>query len=274
MIARPRPRQSPRSACVSVQMRQLLFLRFISVMCLLIDTSNVPSKLLCHILVLYSHIASVEHYGFTVLYIIDVLVHKNFRYVCCRANTVRIIPFVSESDEQSRINPTPTTQNRIKTVKNDLTSKSPTGSKQPAMTSEASHDKNHDPDECHGWKGRSRRRRTAFTSEQLSRLEQEFHSKKYLSLGERSSIASQLQLSEVQVKIWFQNRRAKWKRMKTGMVTSSGHVAFPTRSYSHERVVTSSLDQFKSHRNSKEMEKPKIVVPIPIHATRLYTAKM
>ena len=44
---------------------------------------------------------------------------------------------------------------------------------------------------------KTRRRRTAFTSEQLLELEKEFHSKKYLSLSERSQIASSLRLSEV-----------------------------------------------------------------------------
>lgn len=47
---------------------------------------------------------------------------------------------------------------------------------------------------------KSRRRRTAFTSEQLLELEREFHAKKYLSLTERSQIATSLKLSEVQVR--------------------------------------------------------------------------
>lgn len=61
-------------------------------------------------------------------------------------------------------------------------------------------------------KAKSRRVRTAFTLEQLQILEHSFQRCHYLSVLERHTIASSLRLSETQVKIWFQNRRTKWKK--------------------------------------------------------------
>ncbi|XP_071322894.1 homeobox protein pnx [Trachinotus anak] len=61
-------------------------------------------------------------------------------------------------------------------------------------------------------KAKSRRIRTAFTVEQLQILERSFQRCHYLSVLERHTIASALRLSETQVKIWFQNRRTKWKK--------------------------------------------------------------
>ena len=63
---------------------------------------------------------------------------------------------------------------------------------------------------------KTRRKRTAFTSFQLKCLEEKFMMNKYLTIAERDMLAKSLQLSNKQVKTWFQNRRTKWKRENVG----------------------------------------------------------
>ncbi|RZF37124.1 hypothetical protein LSTR_LSTR015314 [Laodelphax striatellus] len=62
---------------------------------------------------------------------------------------------------------------------------------------------------------RKKRPRTAFTAIQIKALEAEFEKNKYLSVGKRLQLSKTLRLSETQIKIWFQNRRTKWKRKYT-----------------------------------------------------------
>ncbi len=52
-----------------------------------------------------------------------------------------------------------------------------------------------------------RKARTIFTDKQLQALEDSFDRQKYLSVQDRMELANRLQLSDTQVKTWYQNRR-------------------------------------------------------------------
>jgi len=57
-----------------------------------------------------------------------------------------------------------------------------------------------------------KRMRTIFTVEQLERLEREFTRQQYMVGGQRFYLSKELGLTETQVKVWFQNRRIKWRK--------------------------------------------------------------
>ncbi|KAH0626749.1 hypothetical protein JD844_001908 [Phrynosoma platyrhinos] len=70
-----------------------------------------------------------------------------------------------------------------------------------------------------------RKPRTIYSSLQLQALNQRFQQTQYLALPERAELAAQLGLTQTQVKIWFQNKRSKFKKiMKQGSNIQDDHL--------------------------------------------------
>ncbi|CAL9684982.1 unnamed protein product [Knipowitschia caucasica] len=90
--------------------------------------------------------------------------------------------------------------------------------------------------------------RVVYTDHQRLELEKEFHYSKYITIRRKAELASQLSLSERQVKIWFQNRRAKERKMnkkKQQQPASSTTTPPGNSSHAHSNsnaMVTSSIN--------------------------------
>ncbi|KAG9275651.1 homeobox protein HMX1 [Astyanax mexicanus] len=83
---------------------------------------------------------------------------------------------------------------------------------------------------------RRKKTRTVFSRSQVFQLESTFDAKRYLSSSERAGLAASLRLTETQVKIWFQNRRNKWKRQLHADLEAAAAAA-AAASHAPQRVV-------------------------------------
>ncbi|CAF2782955.1 unnamed protein product [Rotaria sp. Silwood2] len=112
-------------------------------------------------------------------------------------------------------------------------------------------------------KKKKKKARTTFTGKQIFELEKKFDDKKYLSSIERAEMATLLTVTETQVKIWFQNRRTKWKKTenisnaeavehKSGIrkMSSSSSSSSSSLDHNQKQLVQVSIDDNTSSKNS------------------------
>uniref|UniRef100_A0A3B4D8Z9 Developing brain homeobox 1a n=1 Tax=Pygocentrus nattereri TaxID=42514 RepID=A0A3B4D8Z9_PYGNA len=114
-------------------------------------------------------------------------------------------------------------------------------------------------------RGKPRRgmlRRAVFSDVQRKALEKMFQKQKYISKPDRKKLATKLGLKDSQVKIWFQNRRMKWRNSKERELLSAGgcrEQTLPTKTNPHPDL--SDVGKKSSEEEEEDEEEPNVASP-------------
>ncbi|XP_046749258.1 H2.0-like homeobox protein [Diprion similis] len=108
--------------------------------------------------------------------------------------------------------------------------------------------------------------RAVFSSLQRKGLERRFSLQKYITKPDRRQLAATLGLTDAQVKVWFQNRRMKWRHTKEGELTTpvgpDSTQQEPQRNLGSDSSMLKNFSDFKRSKSEVDEEEVEIEVDV------------
>ena len=96
---------------------------------------------------------------------------------------------------------------------------------------------------------RKKKQRPLFSPHQIQTMEKEFAKQRYVTEDKRAQLALEVNLTETQVKTWFQNRRTKWKKETKDEASASS-----SRSHEEMEHVLLAMQSTKTFWQSVSVE--------------------